>query len=772
LFFETNDYQLISLIFIVFFYFYKKKTMKKNNFKLKLIIPMLLMCFGLSAQNYIDLWKTASLNETVSKTKVFRNTVPQEFKLFTLNPVELNSLLATAPQRFTTPSNAIIEFPTNNGEIQKFRVYEASVLDALLQAQYPTIRSYTAQGIDDPSAIARFSYSDSGLNVMISSANYGTIYIDPYTKDLNQYISYATNSLPEDSRSFECLVQDTLQDEVVLSPLNADDGKLRTYRLALACTGEYAQYHLNNQGIPSSATDEVKKAAVLTAMNTAMTRINGVFEKEVALTMVIIANNTEIIFLNAGSDPYTNNNGGVMLGQNQSTINSIIGTANYDIGHVFSTGGGGIASLGSVCGSSKAQGVTGLPQPIGDDFYINFVAHEMGHQFRANHTQNNSCNRNNATSMEPGSASTIMGYAGICSPNVQSDSDAYFHAISIQEMWGFISILGGSSCPVETDTGNAPPTADAGPNYTIPRTTPFILKGIATDPDTEDVLSHNWEQMDQQIGTMPPQNTSAFGPMFRSENSLISPNRYMPKLSTVLNGQTQTTWEVVPSVSRTMKFRYTVRDNVAGGSSSASDNTVITVDGDSGPFVVTSQNASTTWSPQSNETITWDVAGTDVAPVDSPNVDILFSTNGGQTYDVVIAEDIPNNGSAEISAPNLNTTSGRFMIISSNNIFYDINGGVITIEGELGINENSFENFALWPNPSNGSINLALTPFSNGDIEVSLYDIRGSLVYNKGFETNGSLFEKALTFSGLNTGIYFIKVSNSGISKTTKLIIK
>ncbi|MDA9017945.1 M12 family metallo-peptidase, partial [bacterium] len=671
--------------------------MKKNNFKLKLIIPMLLMCFGLSAQNYIDLWKTASLNETVSKTKVFRNTVPQEFKLFTLNPVELNSLLATAPQRFTTPSNAIIEFPTNNGEIQKFRVYEASVLDALLQAQYPTIRSYTAQGIDDPSAIARFSYSDSGLNVMISSANYGTIYIDPYTKDLNQYISYATNSLPEDSRSFECLVQDTLQDEVVLSPLNADDGKLRTYRLALACTGEYAQYHLNNQGIPSSATDEVKKAAVLTAMNTAMTRINGVFEKEVALTMVIIANNTEIIFLNAGSDPYTNNNGGVMLGQNQSTINSIIGTANYDIGHVFSTGGGGIASLGSVCGSSKAQGVTGLPQPIGDDFYINYVAHEMGHQFRANHTQNNSCNRNNATSMEPGSASTIMGYAGICSPNVQSDSDAYFHAISIQEMWGFISILGGSSCPVETDTGNAPPTADAGPNYTIPRTTPFILKGIATDPDTEDVLSHNWEQMDQQIGTMPPQNTSAFGPMFRSENSLISPNRYMPKLSTVLNGQTQTTWEVVPSVSRTMKFRYTVRDNVAGGSSSASDNTVITVDGDSGPFVVTSQNASTTWSPQSNETITWDVAGTDVAPVDSPNVDILFSTNGGQTYDVVIAEDIPNNGSAEISAPNLNTTSGRFMIISSNNIFYDINGGVITIEGELGINENSFENFALWP---------------------------------------------------------------------------
>ena len=747
--------------------------MKKFNFKLSLLTAIFLMCFELSAQNSIDIWKVASSYETESKVKVFRNTQPHDFKLFTFNSFEFNTLLATAPQRFTAQSNTIIEFPTNNGEIQKFRVYEASVLDALLQTQYPTIRSYTAQGIDDPSAIARFSYSDFGLNVMISSANYGTIYIDPYTKDLNQYISYASNSLPKDSRSFECLVQDTLQDEVVLSPLNADDGKLRAYRLALACTGEYAQYHLNNQGIPASATDEVKKAAVLTAMNTAMTRVNGVFEKEVALTMVIIPNNIEIIFLNAGSDPYTNSSGGAMLGQNQSTINSIIGVANYDIGHVFSTGGGGIAGLGVVCNNgNKAQGVTGLPQPIGDSFYIDYVAHEMGHQFRANHTQNNGCNRNNATSMEPGSASTIMGYAGICSPNVQNNSDAYFHAISIQEMWGFISNGNGSTCPEETDTGNAPPTADAGPNYTIPRTTPFILKGIATDPDTEDVLSHNWEQMDQQMGTMPPQNTSALGPMFRSENALISPNRYMPKLSTVLNGQTQTTWEVVPSVSRAMKFRYTVRDNVAGGSSSASDDTVITVDGDSGPFVVTSQNASTTWSPQSNETITWDVAGTDVAPVDSPNVDILFSTNGGQTYDVVIAEDIPNNGSAEISAPNLNTTSGRFMIISSNNIFYDINGGVITIEGVLALDENSFENFALWPNPSNGSINLVLTPFSNGDIEVSLYDIRGSLVYNKGFETNGSLFEKALTFNGLNTGIYFIKVSNNGISKTTKLIIK
>jgi len=221
-----------------------------------------------------------NLVEHLSKEKIYRNTIPQEFKLFTLNSEELNSLLADVPERFTIESNTIIEFPTKDGVIQKFRVYEASILTPSLQAQHPNIRSYTAQGIDDPSAVARFSYSNVGLNVMISSANYGSIYIDPYTKDLNQYISYSKKSLPADTRSFECLLQTTVEDEIELAPRNADDGLLRTYRLALACTGEYAQYHLNNQGIPSNASDEEKKAAVLSAMNTAMTRVNGIYENE------------------------------------------------------------------------------------------------------------------------------------------------------------------------------------------------------------------------------------------------------------------------------------------------------------------------------------------------------------------------------------------------------------------------------------------------------------------------------------------------------------
>ncbi len=746
--------------------------MKQNYLKCKVIIPILFIFIGLSAQNNTELWRSSKSEEPLSKDKIYRNTIPREFKLFTLNSENLNTLLADVPERFTMKSNTIIEFPTKNGVIQKFRVYEASILAPSLQSQHPSIRSFTAQGIDDPSAVARFSYSNVGLNVMISSANYGSIYIDPYTKDLNQYISYSKRSLPADSRSFECLLQTSVENKIELATKNADDGLLRTYRLALACTGEYAQYHLNNQGIPSNASDEEKKAAVLSAMNTAMTRVNGIYENEIAVTMVIVANNTDIIFLNAASDPYTNNNGGTMLGQNQSTIDATIGSANYDIGHVFSTGGGGIAGLGVVCSNNnKARGVTGLSSPIGDGFYVDYVSHEMGHQFRANHTQNNNCNRNNSTAMEPGSASTIMGYAGICSPNVQNVSDDYFHAISVQEIWNFISNLGGATCPVEIVTGNLPPTADAGLDYTIPKSTPFVLMGTASDPDSDGGLSHNWEQMNQQIGSMPPSNTSVFGPMFRSDDALPSPNRYMPKLATVLSGQTQSTWEVVPSVSRTMKFRYSVRDNEAGGASSASDDMTVTVDGDSGPFLVTSQDTPTTWTPQSSETITWEVAGTESAPVNSPNVDILFSTDGGQNFDVIIAEDIPNNGSADILAPNLNTTTGRLMIISSNNIFYDINGGIITVEGALSINESTFENFAVWPNPSNGSINLSLNPSSNGNIQVSLYDIKGSRVYTEEFKSNGNIFEQSIDFNTLNAGMYFIKVSSDGINKTNKLII-
>ena len=754
--------------------------MKKSTFKPFLLAFLLLLSFGLHAQN--ALWTKASPSETQNRQKAYRNSVPQEFNLFKLNTPALKTILANAPERFSGTSNVIIDLPTNNGEMQRFRVYEASVMEPALQAQHPNIRSYAAQGIDDGSAVARFSVSDVGVHVMISSPNYPTVYIDPYTSEKGYYINYSRKDLPAPLETFVCHVEDAIgprpaMDENTDVRRGADDGMLRTYRLALAANGEYSLWHLNNQGIDPGASDEVKKAAVLAAQNVAMTRVNGIYERDVSLTMVIIANNVDIIFLNPATDGLDNTSN--VINQIQAKIDGIIGAANYDIGHVFTTGGGGIAQLQSPCGPNKARGVTGLPQPIGDPFYVDYVSHEMGHQYGGNHTQNNSCQRSSA-SYEPGSASTIMGYAGICPPNVQNASDDYFHGFSINEMWNFVK-FGGGQCSVNTPTNNLPPVANAGPDYTLPISTPFILRGSAVDPNSGDVLSYCWEQQNNNPAPMPPLNTSTIGPAFRSIDPMLSPDRYMPDISWVLlddlggppNLPNDNDWEVVPSVSRTMNFRLTVRDNVAGGGSSDSDNVVLTFNAAAGPFVVTSQSAATTWTTQTTETITWDVAGTDVAPIDSPNVDILFSTDGGQTYPITIALNIPNNGSAVVNVPNLNTTTGRFMVISSNNIFYDLNNGVITVTGTVDVEEFSFENFAVYPNPSNGSFNLSFKPASNDNVAVTLYDLRGRAISQSTFDdVNASgIFSKQLDYNYVESGMYFLVVQNGNKVSTKKVII-
>ncbi len=634
------------------------------------MLAFLLASIGVNAQ----LWSPISQAKTQGKEKELRKTTPDQYKLFSLNTKQLISTLDKAPSRVQQKSsNTIIDLPVN-GKMKKFRILEASILDKDLAQRFPSIKSFVGYGIDDPTSIARFSFSQVGLHAMITSGNHKAIYIDPYTKDKSSYISYSKADLPPSPDRFECLVEDNFKsnfsEQKIPTTKNANDGKLRTFRLAVACTGEYSQFHINNQGISSGASDQVKKQAVLAAINTTMTRVNGIFEKDLALTMVLVNNNTDIIFLNPNTDNLSNNSAGSLINESQTVCDQFIGRNNYDIGHAFSTGGGGLAQLRSPCTNSKARGITGSGRPIGDSYDVDYVAHEMGHQYGGNHTQNNSCQRSNA-SVEPGSASTIMGYAGICSPNVQNNSDAYFHAISIQEMWQNIS-SGNSRCGAQSNTGNAAPTANAGQDFTIPASTPFVLKGNGSDANSGNSLTYCWEQMDTQPATMPPSPTSTGGPAFRSLTPTASPDRYMPALSTVKAGQTASTWEVVPSVSRTMNFRLTVRDNASGGASTASDNTRITVAGGAGPFVVNAPNTNVSWSAGSTQTVTWSVAGTTGNGVNAANVDILLSTDGGSTYPITIASSVTNDGSQNITVPNAVGTQNRIMVRGSGHIFYDI----------------------------------------------------------------------------------------------------
>lgn len=586
---------------------------------------------------------------------------------FWLNVDELEAQLIGIADREGQNEGFTAQFllPHPDGSMHAYRAMENNTMHPDLRAKFQGIHSYDAYGIDEP-AFVKWDITPKGLHAMIMIPGQSTIFIDPVIKNnRNYYIVYFKNDFQTD-KIFDCSFEGAVNGQRVAqnpsSPMfTFGTCDLRTYRLALAATGEYTAFH--------GGTVALAQAAQVTTMN----RVNGVYERDMAITMVIVPNNNLIVYTNSATDPYANGNTTTMITQNQTNCDNVIGSANYDIGHVFGTNSGGLAGLGVVCsGGNKARGVTGSGAPIGDPFDIDYVAHEMGHQFGANHTQNNNCNRNNATAMEPGSASTIMGYAGICTPNVQNNSDDHFHGISLEEISNEI-LSGPHNCEqLTTITNSAPTIVSTNGNVTVPAGTPFALTAVVTDPDG-DPVTYNWEQMDNQVSTQPPVSTSTGGPNFRSWPSSTSPTRYFPSLTALANNG-PFTWEVVPTVTRTMNFRVTVRDNSPGpGGCNDHADVTVTTDAGSGPFIVLYPSATgIVWNGNGTETVTWDVANTDVAPVACDLVDILLSTDGGQTYTTVLASGVPNDGSQVVNVPNVATTTARIMVICSNGTFFDI----------------------------------------------------------------------------------------------------
>ena len=468
---------------------------------------------------------------------------------------------------------------------------------------------------------------------------------------------------------------------------SADDGLLRTYRLALSCTGEYGAW----AGSVANA---------LARMNTTMTRVNGVFENEFSIHMNLIAEEENIIFTNASSDPYSAASSGASGAWNDELKAVLMGTtygigdAKYDIGHLFgrSGGGGSAGCIGCVCNSTNAYNSTyqwyehkgqwftspGSGTPAGNNFDIDYVAHEIGHQFGGWHTYTHRT-EGNPSQMEPGSGSTIMGYAGITAKDVQAHSDPYFHAASIRDITNYIKSTAGN-CSVNTSNSNTAPVANAGADYTIPKSTPFMLTGAGTDADN-DSLTYDWEQFDlQNSSTAVPSATKTTGVNFRSYNPTASPVRYFPNMTSVLSGllytkgdvTTNTTTainvEYLPSVAKTLNFRLTVRDNKVGGGANAYDDMKVVVSSAAGPFKVTSPNTAVTYAGNSSQTVTWDVASTTASPVNCANVDILISTDGGVTWST-LATSVPNDGSEVVILPNLDTTTARILVKANGNIF-------------------------------------------------------------------------------------------------------
>jgi subtilisin-like proprotein convertase family protein len=907
--------------------------MIKNYLIALLFIPILGFSQGKS------FWQQTNENTIKNEQLLERSSTPASYELFKLDFNAMKQLLVSAPDRaLNTPSNVIIQFPVGNGELEDFEVYNASVLERDFALNNPDIQSYVAVSKTKSGTIIRFSTTVFGFHATVHTIG-KTFYIDPVTKDLATYAIYAKDNLYSDiEERIGCLVDDTIENKTSTDTnfnlKNANDGRLRTFRLALACTQEYANYHINAAG-QAAASDAVKRATVLAAMNVTMTRVNAVFERDLSLTMSLV-DNTSIIFL-AENDGYTDDNANLLLTENQTIVDNNIGTANYDIGHVFTTGGGGVAYRGGICYSNaKAGGVTGSPNPVGDPFDIDFVAHEMGHQFGANHTFNGdqgSCggsNRSATTAVEPGSGTTIMAYAGICAPqNIQGNSDDHFHAISIDEMFARISSTTEPVCSTNTANSNTAPVIATLSNYTIPYGTAFTLEGTATDANGT-TLSYCWEQIDIGANTDMPNTTSTTNPQFRSYSPKATGDRTFPQLSSILDNNLTPTWEVIPNVARTMNFALTVRDNGSpnGGQTNRDDMTVTLAN--TGPFAITAPNTTNeSFASGSSTTITWDVAGTTANGINTANVNILLSIDGGQSFTTTLASNTANDGTQEVTFPNSTFEPYcRIKIEAVDNIFFAIsksfsigatvtdvetcnvyttgpiatpipdgpsantqgdpvfipvtvtestpitdvrisadvthsyigdlimqlqtpNGGgfsniwsrtcndaqygniditfkdgeapincasptvglaapanpmtgfngnnpsgtwnlvfvdfyngdtgvvnewsvelcTVTTTITLGTQDFELTNFALYPNPNNGNFSLEFDSSSGEDINITLHDMAGRLVYNKIYDAT-TKFNETISLNNVSSGMYLINITDNGRTITKKLIIE
>lgn len=599
--------------------------------------------------------------------------------LFRVDEIRLKQLLSRAEYEGSPAASSEISLPVENGEIERFTLELSPIMEPELAAKYPDIQTYKVHGIDNPHASGRLSMTPKGFHGMITSPD-GTFYIDPDGEN-NRYKSF--KRADRSSTSFSCGVKAHNHDSPVgirhRQTSLRTAGNLQVYRLALAATGEYV-----------TAAGGTKLAA-MSEITQAINRVNQIYERDLAIRLELVGNNNLLLYLDAAVDPYTNASNSFSLSDNQANIDKVIGSANYDIGHLFTTSGGGIAQVGSVCTSLKAQGLTGHGNPFTDAFYIDYVAHEIGHQFNAEHTFNatsGSChgNRWGPSAFEPGSGSTIMAYAGICTgENIQSHSDAVFHAGSIAQIDGYTTTGNGYDCASILSVSNAAPTVDAGNDYVIPRKTPFMLSATAQDSDLSDTLSYSWDQMDAGSATTSASlgNDLTDNSLFRSYLPANENFRHFPALGTTLRNQYDDS-EVLACKTRDLNFRVTVRD---GKSGMAQDDVVVSVDNGSGPFKVTSFNSGQNLSP-GLYVIEWDVANTNRSPVNCANVDIsLLNFNVSRTRysETLIAGGIANNGSHSISVPNLSNLRSRFKVQCSDNIFYDISDADLNLTGSTAV---------------------------------------------------------------------------------------
>ena len=611
---------------------------------LALLVAGLMSTTGLAASE----WNTVAAKATAADGYEVRAS---QYRIATV-PADYFAGLLGGEHRLT--------LPLPDGKEVTFSLQPYDLLPADLAAKYPGIRTFKGHDEANPVETGRVDLGPQGFHAMFSHQG-RMVFVDPLRNGEGYAVYYqqdAHSRLEEEADRVIGSKASKLARQVLV-----DGNERKRYVIAISAAGEYTQYH--------GGTVEAGLGAITTLLN----RVNEVYQRDVAAEFQLASGNDTIIFTDAATDPFNNDDGdidaNVTVQQNaQTQAGTKLGA--FDIGHVVNTGGGGLAGLGVLCTADKSAGMTGSSNPVGDAFFIDYVAHEIGHQFGADHTFNGttgSCgggNREASQAWEPGSGSSIMAYAGICGEeDLQANSLPYFHSKSIEQMRAHMATV--SSCGTTQSLTNNAPQVAAGNDHVIPANTPFVLKGAGTDLDN-DALSYTWEQIDLGTESFSVASMVDDGsrPLFRFVAPTSVPERTLPSLPSLLTN-TLAKGEAWPATNRDLNFRLTARDGKGGVSS---DDMKIQVVNTGKAFALTSPLVTPLVAGQT-QTIDWDVAGTNAAPINCSKVDLYMTRDEGVNW-TLLAGGQPNSGSASVAIPAGSDGTARLKVACSDNLFFAI----------------------------------------------------------------------------------------------------